>query len=145
MFDITPYDRRNRDLSSYDPFTFFRDFEERFFGETGGGRFNTDIIDNDSEFVLAADLPGFNKEDIKVDIDGDILTIKAEHSSDSSEDDTNTKYVRRERTHSLFVRRFNVSNIKADEIKGSYENGVLKLRLPKKSAVKSTARRLELE
>lgn len=97
------------------------------------------------------DLPGFRKEDIHIDIDDDILTIKAEHteSKDNSGDKGASKdkdsYIRRERYYGAYTRSFNVSEIDVESIKAAYENGVLTLTMPKKAPVKPESKHLEIE
>ena len=91
-------------------------------------------------------LPGMKKEDIAVDIDGDYLTISAQRNTETEEKDDKNSYVRRERSYGSFSRSFNISNIKSEEISGSYENGVLKLTLPKKNPTTvPTSRRLDIQ
>ena len=77
MFDMMPYGW-NRSQSLLDSFA---DFEKNFFGEMGRSfsGFNTDIRDNGNEYVLEAELPGFNKEDISVEAHDGMLTISAKH------------------------------------------------------------------
>ena len=84
MFDLKPYERKNQ-VSSYNPFRDMDAFERNFFSNPFGffgsnmlAEFKTDITDNGNEYLLEADLPGFKKEDIKLDINGDVLTVQAE-------------------------------------------------------------------
>ena len=70
MFDLIPFEHRNNDL-----FRYFDDMERAFFGgNTDIAPCKTDILDEGNRFVLKADLPGFKKEDIHLDIEGDRLT-----------------------------------------------------------------------
>ena len=76
MFELTPYSTRR---SMMDPFNFFSDF----FGTNNAPmELRTDITDKGDAFVLEADLPGFKKDDIKIDLENDRLTIKAERHSE---------------------------------------------------------------
>ncbi len=144
MFDMMPFERRNH-LSRYNPFRELENWEKSFFGDMSAG-FNTDIQDKGDHFELEADLPGMKKEDIAVDIDGDCLTVSAHRDSETEEKDDNANYIRRERSYGSFSRSFDISNIKSEEITGSYENGVLKLVLPKKNPSSApTSRRLNLQ
>lgn len=144
MFNMMPFERRNH-LSQYNPFRDLENWEKSFFGDMTTG-FNTDIKDKGDHFELEADLPGVKKEDIAVDIDGDCLTVSAQRNSETEEKNDDTNYVRRERSYGSFSRSFDISNIKADEISGSYENGVLKLTLPKKNPTQgSNSRRLDIK
>ena len=118
MFYVLPYARRESNLVNN-------------FGNTSQNMssFRTDIIEEENQFVLKAELPGFKKEDIKIDVKDDILTIRAEHQDETEEKKDN--YIRRERRYGSFTRTFNISNIKADEISADYSDGILSLNLPK--------------
>lgn len=151
MFDLKPYERKNN-VSSYNPFRDMEDFERNFFSNPFGffgpnslAEFKTDITDNGNEYVLEADLPGFKKEDIKLDINGDVLTVQAERHSEHEDKDKKNKYVRCERSYGLYSRQFDVSEIDTENIKAKYEDGVLKLTLPKKTEVSSSPKRVEIE
>lgn len=151
MFELRPYTRRNT-VSYYNPFREMEEFEKKFFsdpffasGSDSLAEFKTDIKDDGDSYLLEADLPGFEKEDIKLDIDGDCLTISAERHSEHEEKDKKGKYVRCERSYGSYSRRFDVSGINTDEIKAKYDNGVLKLTMPKKEKVLPASRRLEIE
>lgn len=102
------------------------DLEKSFAG------FNTDVSEKDGNYVLEAELPGFDKKDIHLDLKNDILTISAQHSEDKKEEDKGTKYIRKERRFSSYSRSFNVENIAPEDIDATYENGVLTVRFPKR-------------
>lgn len=144
MFGITPYERRNNAMT-YDPFKAFDNFEREFFKTGAMAEFRTDIKDNGKEYELLADLPGFRKEDINIELDDNCLTIQAERRFENEEKDKKGNYVRRERSYGSFSRSFDVSGIEVSAIKASYEDGVLKLVLPKKQEITPAARRLEIE
>ena len=105
---------------------------------------NSEVREYDDHYELHMELAGFKKEDIKVDIDDDILVIKAEHSEDKDEKNDNGDYIRRERYYGSYTRSFNVSEINVDGITASYENGVLTLTMPKKVPVKPESKHLEI-
>lgn len=144
MFEMMPFGRHNR-MSTFDPFREMEKFEQSFFGNAFGGDFKTDIQDKGDSYLLEADLPGVKKEDIAVDIDGDCLTISAQRDSQREEKNDQEQYVRRERSYGSYSRSFDISNVTSEEISGSYENGVLKLVLPKRSPTGSTSRRLDIQ
>lgn len=128
MFELFPFNNRQRDL-----FNFFDNADRDFFGGIPNSisAFRTDIIDKEDRYVLQAELPGFSKEEININVEGDYLTISAEHKSEVEESKDN--YVRKERHYGSFSRSFDISNIKADEISAEYKDGVLELSLPKQS------------
>ena len=121
-------------------------FNEPFFSEKAQIKpFRTDIRKIENGFVLEADLPGFDKKDIAVDIDGDILTIKAERHSESENSESKDSFVRIERSYGSYERSFDVSGINKDLISAKYENGVLVLNMPEKEPVKQETKKLEIQ
>jgi HSP20 family protein len=144
MFGLTPY-RAHHDVSEFNPFRDFEELERNFFQNNDLDAFKTDIREENGNYILEADLPGFKKEDIHLDLDDDSLVISAERRSENDEKDEKGNYIRRERSFGSFSRSFDVSGIRQDQIKASFENGVLKLTMPKKEAALSSARRLEIE
>lgn len=110
----------------------------------GDARFRCDISEKDDVFTLEAELPGFEKEDIKVDLDGDTLTISAAHSAEEEKKDEDGRVLRRERRYGSFSRRFDVTGINTDEIKADYKNGILELSLPRRKDLDPPTRRIEI-
>ena len=148
MFEIRPY-RRNQ-LAGWNPFAEMEELEKRFFGSglfdaRTPGNFRTDITDEGASYELRADLPGFNKEDIHLDLSGDNLTISAERHSEHEEQDQQGKFVRCERSYGSFSRSFDVSEVDAENIRAKYENGVLTLTLPKRAQIEEQPKRLMIE
>ncbi len=91
----------------------------------------TDIVEKDGEYKLTVDLPGFKKEDVKIDLEDNVLTITAESSSEKEEKD-GKKYIRRERYVGKQTRRMYVPDgTKEEDIKASFDNGVLNISIPK--------------
>ena len=146
MFELRPY-RTNDQMTSYDPFRDMEALERAFFGGRdyfgGANAFKTDIQDKGDHYLLEADLPGMKKEDIHIDLDGDSMTIHAERQSEHQEKTEN--YLRCERSYGSYARSFDISGVKADEIKASYHDGVLTLTMPKKEAEVPASRRLSIE
>ncbi len=105
----------------------------------------TDVIEKDDSYQLEAELPGFNKEDIKIDLKNDLLTISAAHSENNEEKDNNGKYIRRERRTSSYQRSFRVENLKPEDIIAQYRNGVLTVNIPKKEAIPEKEEALRIE
>lgn len=94
-------------------FDLFDNFEKKFFGNTNASlpAFRTDIRDQGDKFLLEAELPGFQKEDISLELKEGILTIKAEHKENQDQKDDKGNYIRRERRYGSFSRTFDVSGI----------------------------------
>ena len=142
MFEMMPFAYSNDLLDS------FQNFEKNFFSEIGRSfsGFNTDIQDTGKEYVLEAELPGFNKEDIHVDVQDGVLTISAKHEEKQDEkDEKSGKYVRRERRYGSYQRSFTLDGVDPKSIQGSYENGVLKLTLPKEQPTVPETHRIEIQ
>jgi HSP20 family protein len=142
MFELRPY-RRNQ-INVWNPFAEMEEFEKRFFGETGSD-FKTDIKDEGDHYQLKADLPGFRKEDIHLDLDGDYLTISAERHSDHEEKNEQNKYIRWERSYGSYCRSFGVADVDQDKISAKYEDGVLTLNMPKQERLEPKPKRLMIE
>lgn len=142
MFALTPY-TRNR-ISYYDPFRDLDRIEKEFFGKNELTTFKTDIKDTGKEYQLIADLPGFKKEDIKIDINGEVLSISAERKEEKNEKDEEGKYIYRERSFGSYSRSFDISSIEAKDIQAAYTDGVLTLTLPKKEEKLPETRHLEI-
>jgi len=92
MFELVPYSRK-RNVTFYNPFDEFEDVQRRFFGENAVRDFKTDIRDNGESYLLEAELPGFKKEEIAVNLEGETLTIRAERSDSTEEKDKNGNYI----------------------------------------------------
>ncbi len=142
MFELMPFGYRR--VSAYNPFRDFEEMSRSFWDDSNVSAFRTDITEKDGKYILEADLPGFKKEDISVDIDKDCLTISAEHKSEENEEDANS-YIRRERYYGSYSRCFNVKGIDTEAITAAYNDGVLTLTMPKKEPEIPAARRLEIQ
>ncbi len=143
MFELVPYGRK-RNLTFYNPFDDLDEMQRRFFGETAIRDFKTDIRDEGDHYLLEADLPGFKKEDIAVNIEGETLTIRAERAENSEEKDKKGEFIKRERCYGSFSRSFDMTGIRTEDIAAAYEDGVLKLTLPKQQETLPTSRKLEI-
>ena len=146
MFDLT---NNNHYMSAYNPFREMEEFERKAFNNFFGGQnlaeFKADVTDEGDHFLMEADLPGFDKKDINLDVSGDTLTIHAERHSKVEQKDQQDKVIRMERSYGSYSRQFDVSGIDVDHIRAKYENGVLMLELPKVQEVLPESRRLEIE
>ncbi len=126
------------------PLFFDRVFHD-FFGN-GLNRFDsfsTDVIDKGDSYLLQADLPGFNKDEIRLDLDKDTLSITATHNEEKRENRDN--YVRQERRYQSYCRSFHIPGIKKDNITASYHNGVLEVNLPKDNVIVDEPKRIEIK
>ncbi len=115
-----------------------RDFFEDFFNDfrvatpnTITGMMKTDIKETDTSYKLAIELPGYDKDNIKVSIDDGYLVIEAETKKETEEKDNTDKFLRRERYYGTMKRSYYIGNVDIDEVKGSFDKGILHLEVPK--------------
>ena len=102
------------------------------------------IHETEEAFHLEMNAPGRNKEDFKISVDQDVLTISFEKKMES--ENSNYKTIRREFSFETFKRSFNLGEeINAGDIQAKYENGVLKLLLPKKPVVKESVKEISIQ
>ena len=140
MFELIPFTRH---VNVYDPFRAFDELERNFFNDRQTLSFRTDVIDTGDAYKLDAELPGFKKEDISIDVENDCLTISVVRKPE--EGDKRPNYVKRERVFGSFSRSFDVSGINVEGIQASYQDGILTLTMPKKVEVKPASRKLEIK
>ena len=133
----------NRNLGAFD---IFDDFFDSFFKPTTFsnkvGNMRADIKENEKEYELSVDLPGFEKKDINLTLNNGYLTISAKNE-EKQEDDKN--YIRRERVCS-YQRSFYVGDVVTEEdIKAKYNNGTLSLTVPKVERKELPAKHIEID
>ena len=103
------------------------------YGKHAKNMMKTDVREKDGNYELDIDLPGFKKEEINAQLDNGYLTVSASKSLDKDSKDKEGKYIRQERYAGAMSRTFYVGDaVTQDEIKAKYENGILKLTVPKK-------------
>lgn len=123
----------------------FNRMGDQFQGDFGGGLGEmtgvggpaVDLADQGDEFVATVDLPGYDKENIDVQLRGDQLRISAEREAASEQDRTmeEGRFIRRERSRKSANRSLTLpEEVQEDEVKASYRNGVLTVHLPKATA-----------
>ena len=138
MFELIPFDRRNHSVSAFDPFRAFDDMERSFFRDVPSiASFRTDVTDTGDAYKLEAELPGFKKEDIKLDLENGYLTISAQRSEELDQKNEESRYIRQERAVGSCARSFYVGKeLEPTDIAAKFENGILSLHLPKAEAKK---------
>ena len=158
MFELRPY-RNNNHMTTYDPFRDMEALERAFFGNRDFlgdvGTFKTDIQDKGDSYLLEADLPGFKKEELQIELKDGYLTVSGSKEVSSTEEpkenqkDAKTtesdaskkddkaeqkpvKYIRQERYSGNVSRSFYVGeNLEEKDIHAKFENGTLTLTFPK--------------
>jgi len=144
--DIMPFGRRPSDLIKRFEKEFF-DLDEwfdDFWSFERGARFmKTDIKETENEYIIEAEIPGAKKDDIKIELYDNKLTIKSEIKSEQKEERDN--FIRRERRFGSCQRTFYLENVKQDEIKAKYQDGILTIILPKEKPSKPNVRNIDIE
>lgn len=120
-------------LALTNPYTAMDEFfDAPFFTDDHSGSFGTDITDEGDAYQLTADLPGFDKKDIKVQVQNNTVSVSAERHSEAEDKDKKDKFLRQERSYGSYRRTFTVgSDVDKANIKAKYEDGVLTVTLPK--------------
>ena len=120
-------------------------FADPFFTEHESKIMKTDIKEKTDKYLIGIELPGYQKENIKIDVEDGYLTVHAEINSDNEEKEEG-KFVRRERYVGSCSRSFYVGNeVKSEDIKASYKNGILKIEVPKKEYKKELPEKKYIE
>lgn len=139
----------------WDPFEFWGDFEgklNRLFQHSltrknGWGQMfepKIDIIEEKDHFLVKADIPGMKKEDFEVKVEGKLLTLKGERKEEKETKEKN--YYASERTYGAFARMMELpTEVKADQIKATYKDGVLEIDLPKTESAKTKQVKVEVQ
>lgn len=113
-------------------------FNDPFFRGTNEVKLmKTDIREKDNEYLVDIDLPGYEKEDIKISVKEGYLTVSAKKETNNDEKDKDGNYIRRERYSGECSRSFYVGEeTKVEDVKASFKNGILTLSISKKGEEK---------
>ena len=107
-------------------------FDDSFFHKNESKLMKTDIKELDDKYVIDVDLPGYNKEDIKISVENGCLVINASTNEEKNEEEKG-KVIKKERYYGQCSRSFYISDdLTVEDIKASYKNGTLSLEVPKK-------------
>ena len=129
--------RRNFDL--FDDF-----FDDNFFNKKEKNLMKTDIKEKKDKYTIEMDLPGFEKENIKLELNNGYLTISGKQENKIDEEEE--KYVHKERFYGECTRSFFVGdNIKEEDIDAEFKNGTLKIDIPKKEEQKEIPETKQIE
>ena len=112
-------------------------FTDPVFNMTTTNRMSTDIKEKDNGYELAMEVPGFDKEDLKLDLEDGYLTVSAEHNKTNEEKDNEGHLIRQERYYGNTKRSFYVGDaVTKEDIQAKYDKGVLNIFVPKKEVKK---------
>ena len=113
----------------------FPEVDKALYGKHASHEMKTDVKETDSGYEVDIDLPGFKKDEIKVQLDNGYLSISAAKGLDKEEKNKEGKYIRKERYAGAMSRSFYVGDaLTQEDIKAKYESGILRLSIPKKEA-----------
>jgi HSP20 family molecular chaperone IbpA len=90
-----------------------------------------DVYEKDGNYNIDMDIPGFNKNDIKIECEDGLLTISAEKKIDNKEEDKDKRFIRRERVFGKVSRSFTFNDIDESKINAEFKDGTLKVIIPK--------------
>ena len=111
------------------------DAEKKLYGKHAGRLMRTDVHEHDDRYEVDIDLPGFKKDEITLNLENGYLTVSAAKGLDKDEQDKQGRLIRQERYAGAMQRSFYVGSFVTEEdIKARFEDGVLKLTVPKKEA-----------
>ena len=120
---------------------FFKPWNEWFDGGLLGRSINipaVNITEQKDEFMVSLAAPGLKKDDFKIDVDGNLLTISSE--KEEKKEEKEARYTRKEYNYTSFERSFTIPDeVNKEKIEARYEDGILKLALPKKEEAKKMA------
>ena len=120
------------DLFEDFPFRSLENVDRKLYGKHAGREMLTDVKEHENHYAVEIDLPGFKKDEIKLELNEGYLTITASKGVDEEEKNKQGRIVRQERYSGVMQRTYYVGEqIKAEDIKARYEDGVLKLEIPK--------------
>lgn len=149
MFGLVPFNRRGNDIARRNDVWDLRNIFEEFFNDpffsgaaSGAHPIKADIRETEKEFVIDAEIPGAKKEDIKLDLRDDTLTISVENNVETKEEREN--FIRRERRYGSFSRSFYVENVNRDAVTAKYNDGILTVVLPKSEEAKKKSHRIDI-
>ena len=103
------------------------------YGKRGKNLMKTDVRETDNAYEVDIDLPGFKKEEVKVELQDGYLTIRAAKGLDKDEEDKKGRYIRQERYAGAMSRSFYVGDVESKDVSAKYEDGILKLSVPKQA------------
>ena len=139
--NLTRWDKFEKGLDNFGN-SFNAAFDNFFRPMYDGDLMRTDVKENDKEYVLEIEVPGYDKKDISVDVNDGYLTVSAK-KEEKSEDEKHG-YIRQERTASC-SRNYYVGDIDEDNVKAKYDNGVLTVYVKKKEDKPEKVRTITIE
>jgi|Wag4MinimDraft_11_1082651.scaffolds.fasta_scaffold00982_6 HSP20 family protein len=135
-----------RNFPEFSPFDFFEEFEKMMNGyeKDTFGKMNLDVYETDEAAFIEAELPGVKKEDININVEDGVLTISAEKNVE--EEQKGRKYYTKEIRHGSFKRSFEIPEyLNDEEIKAKFNDGILKIEIPRKEEEVKKNKKIDIE
>ena len=125
------------DWMDFPEFGNFGDIDKKLYGKHASHVMKTDVKEHENQYEVDIDLPGFKKDEISLNLENGYLTVSAAKGLDKDEKDKKGKVIRKERYSGSMQRSFFVGeDVTEEDISAKFEDGVLKLQVPKKEAPK---------
>ena len=132
IFGENLFDDFMDDFSRGFEFPEFPDVDKKLYGKHAKNLMKTDVKETDTGYEVDIDLPGFKKDEINAQLDNGYLTISAAKGLDKDEQEKETgKYIRRERYAGNLSRSFYIGDVKQEDVKAAFKNGILSISVPK--------------
>ncbi len=127
---------RKNNFDLFDDF-FVDPFFERDFHRKEVSLMKTDVKEKDGKYTLEIDVPGYDKDDIKIELEDGYLTVRAAKEESKDEEDKKSHYIHKERFYGQCSRSYYVGdNVKEGDVKATFKNGILSLTFPKEESKK---------
>ncbi|MCK8825582.1 Hsp20/alpha crystallin family protein [Fuchsiella alkaliacetigena] len=145
MFDLMPFrSRRRRGEPAEGDFDGeWSNLFDSFF-DLKNTEFRTDIKEKEEEYVVEAELPGLDRDDIVIEVDDENKHLNISVDKEEVVEDEGENYIRKERRSGNYQRSFRLNNVKTDEIEAEYNNGLLTVILPKEEPGKKQRRVIDI-
>lgn len=148
--DLVPFGRKNKDLASYhDIFSNFRReldsiFNKAFSSTAEATEIRLDVKNEGDKIIILADVPGFNKKDLSLSLDGNLLTIKAEKHEEKEE--KGEDFYLKERSSGTLLRSLQLPfHAQQDSVQAQLEQGTLKITVPKSNKTEDQAKQITIK
>lgn len=118
-------------------FFFDDDFDNLFLPNSKRNEMKCDIYEDNGEYHIDMDVPGFDKKDISIEVKDGYLTVKAVKKTDNNEENKKKHYIRRERSYGEYERTFALGDVDAEKIDAKFDKGTLAITIPKQEVIQN--------
>lgn len=118
----------------FNAFGMMPDIDRALYGKHAKNMMKTDVRETDDSYLVDIDLPGFKKDEVKIELKGGYLTISAAKGLDKDQQDKQGRYIRQERYAGEMSRSFYVGEqVRPEDLKAKFEDGILQITVPKEA------------